>query len=50
MNDEIFSIIGKMYVDFYQMKNYIEDLQKQIQEKDKQILLLRNSSTKKEDE
>lgn len=46
MNEEIFNIIGKMYVDFYQMKTYIEDMQKQIQQKDQEILSLKNSINK----
>lgn len=46
MNEEIFNIIGKMYVDFYQMKMYIEDMQKQIQQKDQEILSLKNAVSK----
>jgi cell division protein FtsL len=46
MNEEIFNIIGKMYVDFYQMKSYIEDLQNQIKQKDQEIISLKNSINK----
>lgn len=36
-SDELFNIIGKLYVDIYNTQKYIEILQKQISDKDKEI-------------
>lgn len=35
--EELFNIIGKLYVELYNMQKYIETLQKSIQDKDKKI-------------
>lgn len=41
--DDIFTIIGKMYVDIVQSQKVITELQKQLEEKDKDIASLQNS-------
>lgn len=41
--DEIFTIIGKMYLDIVQSQKTIIDLQKQIENKDKEISSLQQS-------
>lgn len=42
--EELFNIIGKLYVDIYNTQKLLEILQKQIQEKDKEIKELKSSS------
>ena len=39
--EDLFSIIGKLYTDLYGSQKIIELLQKQIQDKDKEIVDLR---------
>jgi hypothetical protein len=46
--DELFNIIGKLYVDLYNMQKVIEMLQKQIKDKDLEIQNLKQSRTKDE--
>jgi cell division protein FtsL len=46
--EELFSIIGRLYVDVYNTQRYIEVLQKQIQEKDTIIQDLKQLSSKDE--
>lgn len=46
--EELFSIVGKLYVDIYNTQRYIEVLQKQIQEKDNIIKDLKSLSSKDE--
>lgn len=41
--DEIFAIIGKMYLDIVQSQKTIVELQKQIETKDKEITTLHQS-------
>ena len=47
-NDELFNIVGRLYVDIYNTQKYIEILQKQIQDKDSQIQELQNIRSKDE--
>lgn len=46
--EELFNIVGRLYVDIYNTQKYIEILQKQIKEKDSQIQELQNIRTKDE--
>lgn len=46
--DELFSTIGRLYIDIYNAQKYIDILQKQLQEKDKEIQELRKLNTKDE--
>jgi cell division protein FtsL len=39
--DELFSVVGRLYVDMYNTQKYIESLQKQIKDKDNEISLLK---------
>jgi hypothetical protein len=39
--DELFTIIGKLYTDIYNAQKFIEVLQQQIQDKNKEILELK---------
>lgn len=39
--DELFSVIGRLYVDMYNTQKYIESLQKQVKDKDNEISLLK---------
>lgn len=39
--DELFSVIGRLYVDMYNTQKYIESLQKQIKDKDNEISVLK---------
>jgi hypothetical protein len=41
--EEVFSIIGKMYIDIIQSQKTINELQKQIEEKNKEIFTLQSS-------
>lgn len=41
--DEIFTIIGKMYIDIIQSQKTIVELQKQLENKDKEISSLQQS-------
>lgn len=47
--DELFTLIGRLYVDLVQSQKYIESLQKQIQSKDQEISTLQNSISTKKD-
>jgi cell division protein FtsL len=42
--EELYSIIGKLYADIYQAQKYIDLLQNQIKEKDKQLSELRKTA------
>ena len=42
--EELFNIIGKMYVDLYQNQNLIEALQKTLKQKDEELLKLKNGT------
>jgi hypothetical protein len=44
--DELFNIIGKLYVDLYNMQKVIEILQKQVKDKDLEIQNLKKIRTK----
>ena len=46
--DELFNMIGRLYVDIYNTQKYLEMLQKQIQEKDNTIQDLRKVSVQDE--
>jgi hypothetical protein len=46
--EELFNIIGKLYVDIYNTQKVLEILQKQIQEKDLEIQGLKKSRIKDE--
>jgi hypothetical protein len=46
--EELFNIIGKLYVDVYNTQKVLEILQKQIQEKDLEIQGLKKSRIKDE--
>lgn len=46
--DELFNIIGKLYVDMYNMQKLLEHLQKQLKEKDSEILKLKQIRNKDE--
>jgi hypothetical protein len=46
--EELFNIIGRLYVDVYNTQRYIEVLQKQIQDKDDIIKDLKQLSSKDE--
>jgi hypothetical protein len=46
--EELFNIIGKLYVDIYNTQKLLEILQNQIKEKDKEIKELKSSRTKDE--
>jgi hypothetical protein len=48
--DDVFTIIGKMYVDIIQSQKVIAELQKQLEEKDKEILSLQSSIIAKQTE
>lgn len=41
--DELFSVIGRLYVDIYNMQKYMEVLQNKLKDQEKEILTLRNS-------
>lgn len=46
--DELFNIIGKLYVDITNMQKVLEILQQQIKDKDQEINLLKQSRNKDE--
>lgn len=46
--EELFSIIGRLYVDIYNTQKYLEILQKQIQDKDNTIKDLKKVSSQDE--
>jgi len=46
--DELFNIIGKLYVDLYNMQKVLEMLQKQVKDKDLEIQNLKQIRTKDE--
>lgn len=48
--DELFIIIGKMYVDLVQSQKVITELQKQVETKDSEIVSLQNSIIAKQTE
>lgn len=48
--DELFNIIGKMYVDLIQSQKVITEFQKKVEEKDKEILSLQSSIITKQTE
>jgi len=48
--DELFTIIGKMYVDLVQSQKVITELQKQVETKDSEIVSLQNSIIAKQTE
>jgi hypothetical protein len=46
--DELFTVIGKLYVDLYHVQKYMEALQQQLKEKDNDILLLKQKLSQKD--
>jgi flavodoxin len=46
--EELFNIIGKLYVDIYNTQKVLDMLQKQIQEQDAEIVRLKQTRTKDE--
>jgi hypothetical protein len=46
--DELFTLIGKLYVDLVQTQKFIDNLQKQIQAKDNEISAMQSSLTTKD--
>jgi hypothetical protein len=48
--EEIFNIIGRLYVDSYNSQKVIELLQQQVKDKDQEINILRQSQPKDQDE
>jgi hypothetical protein len=46
--EELFNIIGKLYVDIYNTQKVLDMLQKQIQEQDTEIARLKQTRTKDE--
>jgi hypothetical protein len=46
--DDLFNIIGKMYVDMYNMQRLLERLQQQLKDKDSEILKLKTTRNKDE--
>ena len=48
--EEIFTLIGKMYVDIVQSQKVIADLQKQLEDKNKNITSLQNSIIAKQND
>lgn len=47
-NEQLYSIIGKMYVDFFNTQKVIEILQQNIKEKEQEVLELKKSRIKDE--
>lgn len=48
MMEDLFNIIGKLYVDIYNTQKVLEMLQKQLKEKDTEILELKKLRNKDE--
>jgi len=46
--EELFNIIGKLYVDIYNLQKVLEHLQNQLKDKDSEILKLKQTRTKDE--
>jgi hypothetical protein len=46
--DDLFNIIGKLYVDIYNMQKLLERLQQQLKDKDSEILKLKQIRNKDE--
>jgi hypothetical protein len=46
--EELFNIIGKLYVDIYNTQKVLEMLQKQLRDKDSELIELKKSRTKDE--
>jgi hypothetical protein len=46
--DEVFTIIGKMYMDIVQSQKVIAELQKQLEDKNKEIVSLQSSIISKQ--
>jgi flavodoxin len=47
--EELFNIIGKLYVDIYNTQKIIDILQSQLKEKDKEISELKHRKSNKDD-
>jgi hypothetical protein len=46
--EDLFNIIGKLYVDIYNTQKVLEMLQKQLRDKDAELIELKKSRTKDE--
>lgn len=46
--DELFMIVGKLYVEIYNTQKYIESMQKQLKDKDSDILSLKQKLSQKD--
>lgn len=46
--DELFTIIGKLYVDLYHTQKYIEGVQQQLKDKDSDIVSLRQKLSQRD--
>lgn len=46
--DELFIIIGRLYVDMYNTQKYIESLQQQLKDKDTEISVLKTKIISKD--
>lgn len=46
--EELFNIIGKLYVDIYNMQKLLERLQQQLKDKDSELMKLKQTRTKDE--
>lgn len=47
--EELFNIIGKLYVDLYNMQKLLERLQQQLKDKDSEIIKLKQSTRTKDE-
>lgn len=48
--EEMYSIIGRLYIDVYSAQRYITALQEELKNKDQKILSLQQDSNKETDE
>lgn len=46
--DELFTVIGKLYIDLYNTQKYIENVQQQLKDKDNEILSLKQKLLQKD--
>lgn len=47
--EELFNIIGKLYVDLYNMQKLLERLQQQLKDKDSEIIKLKQQTRTKDE-
>lgn len=46
--DELFNVIGRLYVDIYNMQKYMEVLQGKLKDQEQEILVLRSGQEPKQ--